>query len=330
MKPETEQTLATIELILEQKIDCNIPCHWGDTLKPYVWNSQQQGIFSPLSFLKSQGWIQETDLEKAIENWQWSENTGLAAKRILEDDPCCIEEDEDEAEILLDEKTKITRAKNYQNILQLLSSKTTNLQAFELNCNQDYSLSVAVAEVAPQQWIALSPTVPQETSSYIGCNQAVNTTDDNCSIICSPHNKEKNDCQFTDDVILEIKKQIDRLSKIEVYGWYDGGYETTHEYQILMATGDSKEVALQNILLKSKFLEIYKFDRFNIDYQLDNDHECEADNYHLLHRFLQQSFSELLLYRFCFWDYEHIYILGEKGENDRVGVYFNSQFTYNP
>ena len=60
--------------------------------------------------------------------------------------------------------------------------------------------------------------------------------------------------------------------------------------------------------------------------------------YNLLSSFLHGNFPELLVYRFCFWDYEHLYILGETGDRDdalrplrdRVGVSLHSQFTYNP
>ena len=54
------------------------------------------------------------------------------------------------------------------------------------------------------------------------------------------------------------------------------------------------------------------------------------NNEQYLINFLEKAFPELLLYRFCFWDYEHLYIIGNKGKCDRVGISLHSQFTYNP
>ena len=49
-----------------------------------------------------------------------------------------------------------------------------------------------------------------------------------------------------------------------------------------------------------------------------------------LNKFLSQTFPDLKLYRFCFWDYENLYILGKSATEDRVGIVIRSQFTYNP
>ena len=115
MKPKTEQILATIEVIVQKGLWFMPPYHEdGGAFKPYVWDGEQQGKFSLLSLIKSERWIQETDIEEAIKNWQWSEETGLAAKGISKDgEPSCIEDGEDEAGILLDEDTKLARNKIY-------------------------------------------------------------------------------------------------------------------------------------------------------------------------------------------------------------------------
>lgn len=68
MKPETEQTLATLEVILDKSLWFSLPYHDGESLKPYVWNSEQQGVFSSLSLIRSEGWIQEIDIEEAVKN----------------------------------------------------------------------------------------------------------------------------------------------------------------------------------------------------------------------------------------------------------------------
>ena len=335
MKPETEQTLATLEVILQKGLWFMPPYHEdGGYFKPYIWDSEKQGVFSPLSLIRSEGWIQETDLEEVIKNWQWSEQTGLAAKGILKDgEPSCIEDNEDEADILIDEDTKLVRAKIYQNLFELLSNKVSNLQAFVLSCDFYYSLSVLIGQISEKKWVAISPTVPLETPFYF---------DD--EIVCEAYSIKNNVSQLisSSSLELEIQKHINKLSSIKIYGWYDGGYNNTHEYKIVSATGESKEIALENLLLESKLLEIYQFNSFEISELLECCHDDEAREIEMksnqLNKFFKHNFPETLLYRFCFWDYEHLYILGETGDRDdalrplrdRVGVSLHSQFTYNP
>ena len=327
MKPKTEQLLATLEVILNQGFSFMPPYHEdGGYFKPYVWDGEQNGMFSPLSSIESEGWIQETDVELAIENWQWSEQTGLAAQGILRDgEPFCIEDGEDEAGILLDEATKLARAKTYQNLFELLSSQANNLQAFVLSCDFNYSLSVVVGQISEKKWIALCPTVPQETPSYF---------DD--EIVCSNYVRENKITQLVNNsnLEIEIQKHINKLSNIKIYGWYDGGYNHTHNYEIAFTTGESKKQALDNLLLKSKLLEIYQFNNFDISEQLECYHDDEAQQIesqsNQINQFFEQTFSKTLLYRFCFWDYEHLYIVGDVDNCDRVGITLHSQFTFNP
>nr|WP_256380853.1 hypothetical protein [Rivularia sp. PCC 7116] len=43
-----------------------------------------------------------------------------------------------------------------------------------------------------------------------------------------------------------------------------------------------------------------------------------------------QTFSDVMMYRFSFWTSENIYIIGEAKNGDRVGIYIESSFVYNP
>ena len=81
----------------------------------------------------------------------------------------------------------------------------------------------------------------------------------------------------------------------------------------------------------SGLVEVYKFERFSKRASGGWGFSNYFDNHEQhLASFLHKAFSELLLYRFCFWDYEHLYIVGEKGDRDFVGIALHSQFTYNP
>lgn len=130
---------------------------------------------------------------------------------------------------------------------------------------------------------------------------------------------------------IKINKILEKLEPIKIYGYYNGGYCHIHDFQVICSLGNTKEDAINQALTASGLVEIYKFERFSkrasggwgFSNYFDN-HEQHLAN------FLHKAFSELLLYRFCFWDYEHFYLLGEKGDRDFVGVALHSQFTYNP
>lgn len=325
MKPETEQRLGTLEVLLEQEIRYSLPCHEdGAILKPYAWDATIKGQFTPLNLIKSEGWIRETDPEVAFANWLCIEQNGLGI-HVYGKDP---------RKMLLDEPSKNHRYQQYSNLLKLLTKKIKKLQAFSFSYNSHYSLSVVVGRVPDsQRWICLSSTVPQETPKFI-----------NELIHCSPYKEEKQSSLVAEKLSnLEktINNMIKELGEIMIYGYYDGGYGHIHRHGIVLASGGSQEEAINNALLKSGLVEIYKVEKFMIQgnggwgFSVD-DRDFDQDNVTNLIKFLNTMFPKLLLYRFCFWDYEHLYILGETDDSQQdssascVGVAIHSQFTYNP
>lgn len=327
MKPETEQRLGTLEVLLEKEIRYYLPCHEdGAILKPYAWDATIKDQFTPLNLIKSEGWIIETDPEVALANWLWPAQNGLASSLIhlYNKDPKKI----------IDEDTKNHRYQQYSNLIKLLTKKIKKLQAFSFSYNSHYSLSVIVGKVPDsQRWICLSSTVPQETPKCI-----------NKLIHCSPYKEEKPsnlEAEQLSKIEKTINNMIKELGEIMIYGYYDGGYGHIHYHSIVLASGNSQEEAINNALLKSHLFEIYKIEKIMIQgdggsgFSVD-DRDYNTDNITHLIKFLNTMFPKLLLYRFCFWDYEHLYILGETDNSQQdtsascVGVAIHSQFTYNP
>ena len=123
-----------------------------------------------------------------------------------------------------------------------------------------------------------------------------------------------------------------------IYGHYDGGYEHTYLHKIIYETASTKQIALQNALIKSGFLQVCKFQSFYPDereylFQSFGTHEEGEElyaKYQHLNSFLKAKFPELIAYTFRFWDYTQIFIVGESAENDRVGLRLTSEFDYNP
>ncbi|MUG93979.1 hypothetical protein F7734_16900 [Scytonema sp. UIC 10036] len=328
MKPETEQRLGTLEVLLEKEIYYSLPCHEDSaTLQPYAWDATIKGEFTPLNLIKSEGWIIETDPEVVFTNWLWIEENGLASSLIhlYKKDP---------QKILLDEPSKNKRYQQYSNLLNLLTERIKNLQAFSFSYHSNYSLSVVVGRVTDnQRWICLSATVPQETPKFI-----------NELIHCSPYKEEKPsnlEAEKLSQLEIKINDILRELGEIGIYGYYDGGYGHIHNHSIVLTSGDSQEEAINNALLASGLVGIYQIEKLTIQgrggwgFSVD-DRDCDPDEVTNLINFLNTVFPQLLLYRFCFWDYEHLYIVGKTDDSQGdssasyVGVAIHSQFTYNP
>jgi hypothetical protein len=212
MKPETEQRLGTLEVLLEEEIRYSLPCHEDSaTLQPYAWDATIKGEFTPLNLIKSEGWIIETDPKIAFENWLWTEQNGLASSLIHV-------YDKDPIKFLLDEPSKNKRYQQYSHLLKLLTNKIKKLQAFSFSYNSRYSLSVVVGISDSQRWICLSSTVPQETPNFI-----------NELIHCSPYKEEKKSnikAEKLSEIEMTINDILKELGEIKIYGYYDGGYHT--------------------------------------------------------------------------------------------------------
>lgn len=71
------------------------------------------------------------------------------------------------------------------------------------------------------------------------------------------------------------------------------------------------------------------FDKYERFYKSEES-DLMYEKYNQINEFLNQSFSEIMMYRFSFWTSENIYIIGETKNGDRTGIYIKSEFVYNP
>lgn len=321
MQPKIEQLLGTIEVFLEQRLSFGLPYHEDSaTLQPYSWDVSHSGSFSPLNLIRSENWIAQTDPEVAVQNWKWSEERGLAAPGMLECDHLC--EDDDES-IKLDDDAKLARSVQYQDLLDYASVHLKNLVAYTLSASGYYSLSLIVGQLPDQHWICILPTVPQETPNF--ANQEMKSTLIKPAEISS---------RIISEVETQIQRMLDEVKSIQTYGWYEGGYNHVHTYKITHAVGETPDLSIENALVKAGLIEIYQFDQFSLGEQLSGYHSEEGkkigERFQQLNQFLDQAYSDLRLYRFCFWDYEHLYFLDSQQPDDKAGIALHSQFTYNP
>ncbi|MEM8677683.1 MAG: hypothetical protein AAGF83_28065, partial [Cyanobacteria bacterium P01_G01_bin.67] len=225
MNSETEQALGTIEVILKQNISYSLPCHENSAdFEPYFWRGDIQGEFSPLNLLQSEGWIAETDPIVVIDSWLKLEQDCIVSD-------CIYLYDHDPANIRLDDQTLAQRNKHYCSLLDILIDEIEDLQAFNCSYNTDYSLFIITGKILEnEQYFCLSTTVPQETSRYINdliyCSPYIDIEQDRVDLTKTEVSKTQN----------KIENIINQLSKIQIYGYYPGGYCNVHDFQLFMST----------------------------------------------------------------------------------------------
>ena len=58
---------------------------------------------------------------------------------------------------------------------------------------------------------------------------------------------------------VQIQAALEEISKIKIYGWYDGGYDRVHNYQIAYGVGNSRDQAIEQALAVAGLIEIVRF-----------------------------------------------------------------------
>jgi hypothetical protein len=145
------------------------------------------------------------------------------------------------------------------------------------------------------------------------------------------------------DLISEISTIILSLKdNIGVQNSGDDGYPMSLIYKIVYGTGKTIDMAWEKTLQASGMLKIGKF---NTIYHGDDelyerycDYEQEEvddvfGRYKEITDLLNRENDTSLVYRISSWDSENIYIVGSSNEGDRedrVGIYIESRFVYNP
>ncbi|MGB3651014.1 MAG: hypothetical protein WBA41_07365, partial [Rivularia sp. (in: cyanobacteria)] len=151
----------------------------------------------------------------------------------------------------------------------------------------------------------------------------------------------------TKSLISEVEKIISEFGSIFLEGGDVHNYTCAHDYQMISVAGKTQKSAVETILQASGILEISQFHNFYPDKQYFQEWEFvdELETQELMHQkytqinqFFNQTFSDVMMYRFSFGYLENIYIIGEIENGDReampkayrAGIYIKSEFVYNP
>lgn len=319
MKFETEQLLGTLEVLREK-------------LYPtFYWNSSIKGNFNIWSLMNYEKFIKNTTLEIVFESWLEEEQTRSIA-------PCQdYSIDEPDPKRFLDVTTKAEREEKYHSLLQLLKSNLQDIEAFTVSfpgsnreyewlpeySQRDYFCGV-IGKSADNNWIAISPTVPQrhEFPDWFSHSPLVlkDVEPPNFPYQAQPsHEKLKS----------SIEEILQELSPLKLAVCYPAGYGYTYDYQFFCAASPTKEAAFTQVLLMTKTLTLNKFNyiiTYNESYYHDNPTRKRKQ---ILSKFLQQNFSDLIVYRISSYDIDYTYVLG-RADTDWLGIRVNRYYEYNP
>lgn len=312
MQPTTEQTFATLELLLDRELPFNLPSHEdGGRISPFIWDRAKQGEFNVLNLCRANGWLKLTDVDVTIKDWQ--------QMNYIKSFP----------DFSLDAEQIANRTNRIESLFQVLDTSLHNLESYVLKPRYYYVVhpGVVIGRTEDKDWICVSPTV--YTASYIPQEQ----------VSRSPLVNSKSDRPLgekTLNLISTIQAISSEIGTIYLQGDYAGEYSYSHNHQIVSAAAATQELALEQALKASGMLQIGQFNGFLSDIEyiqnwyFDYDTNEIYQSYQNINQFLNQTFSQVIMYRLSFWNHENIYIIGQTSGGDWAGIYIDSQFVYNP
>lgn len=296
MNPSTIKLLSTLEVL-----------HPGNTC---FWETVTQGEFNLWNLMINEGFVNPTDIELVFEHWQnietWGTPTNPNDYRYA---PPRSERDDDN----WNEEIENQRQEYYQQLQQLLKTSCHNIQAYNLRVtkskdngyerrNPDFSVSIIVAQTSSNHWFCLVPTVPNQVN-YSGNRK---TTLQN-QPVQAPN--------------AEFQTILSNLIPIEIYGYYDAGYDETYQHYIVSIMGESKEEIIAIALQSSNMVTIKS---------VDVEYSSNYLNGRKISQFMNQCLKSRTKYEISFWDIGYTYEVGQTPAGDWIGITSQCEFEYNP
>lgn len=308
MRLETEQACGTLELLTD-KLSFDLPGHEdGGYIYPFVWDKASKDEFNIFNLCEENSWLKLTDRDRVIKSWQQ-----LEYARYFNDFS------------LNSEQIKIWESNidSLEPIIQTLD----NLEAYLFQNTYGSPPNIILGQIEDNSWIGIAPTIYVETNVPH-------------EIIARYIQYDKNTASSSGEKVIEFDKKvkaiISRLGKIELNGDFGGGYIYSYTHKIVYSFGATKKLAFKNTIQKTGMLEVSKFDGLYRDRQYlknwsgDPNIQITYQKYARLNQFIDRELNDVMVYRISSWIAEHIYIIGQMNQGDRVGLYLKSFFVYNP
>jgi len=315
MKPETEQTIGTLELLLERVPYIHLPGHEdGSSIYPFVWERNTQGEFNAFNLCLSKNWFKLTDADAIVTSLK-----KLEYAKCFNDFP------------LNQEQIKVWENR-IELLWQVIYNNLDNLESYLFNLNSYWGEypGIIIGQTEDKNWVVIAPTVYVETNIPQG--------------VISRSSIDKIPVpEFSgfdsSNLETQLKNCVEDLGSISMSGDFGGGYGYSYTHQIVYSLAASKELAMEQVLQKARILEISKFNGFYLDRGYFNEWFCDDNlneinqkynQINQINQFFEQKFDEAFMYRISSWVQENIYIFGESNDGDYVGLYIDSSFVYNP
>ncbi len=302
MKPETEQLLGTLEIL--------------GSYNDFLWETEKQGEFNPWNLMKSQGFVKQTDLELVFEHWQNIENWGTPTDQKSDGYEYAPSRTHDEYNDRNDEdwndEIAQQRQQYYQQLQKICQENLEIIEAYSLEVTNSewewerpyFYVSIIVGKTTNHNWICLAPIV-EDLCLYDRNTSSYDQSSDN----------------IQDDTLSNIESIVDRLTPITLYDYWYGGYNQTHQHQIVTGRGETKEEAISIALQNSGMLT---WQLTQIEYADDYNHSQR------LSQFMNQCLENRTQIKVSFWDIGYSYEVGCTPANDWIGIYSYAEFEYNP
>jgi Nuclease A inhibitor-like protein len=309
MQPQTEQMFATLEVLVSDLYFGLSGHENGGNFDPFIWDISKSGKFSALNLSLSKNWLELTDDYTIIQSWQQMQYLS------------CFNSFSFQADDKANMSNKII------NLYHILSNQLRNIEYYKLKAFSYFlsniSVGLIIGETVDGDWISVCHTLYKETS--ISDNE-ISRSEKFAPTQIKALGKN------TLNLVSEIQTITSELGAINLKGDFGGGYYYSFEYKFLYVTAESKELAIEKALQASGMLEIAKFNSFYPDKEYFEDYyqESQFAKFNKINHFLNHSFLEVMMYRFSFWTFENIYIIGKSPCDDWVGLHIESDFVYNP
>ena len=217
-------------------------------------------------------------------------------------------------------------------MFQLLQHNSTKLESFLLRFKSDYHggiylPGIIIGETKDGDWIGFSHTFYKETRIPPEIIYRSDQIETDTEALLGEN---------TLDLMAKIQAITAELGTIYFAGDFGGGYLYNYEHKFVCTAAKTKELVFAKILQATECLEINQFYSFYpdlsylADWYCDNETEDVYQRYNIINRFFQQNFDQTIIHRFSFRVQECIYILGQTPGKNLVGLYLDSEFTYNP
>lgn len=307
MNPQTEQLLGTLELLRNN---------------PFVWENSIKGKLCLWNLMISQGFVNLTDLELAFAHWQNIEEWGTPTNQAENDyeyAPTRSKRKNDN----WDEIIAKERKNYYQQLLQLITNKLQNIQAYNLSIPKtnhlnfefggqlDFSVSIVVAQTSATSWLCFAPTVPNQVDYYGRTKK--NSTKEQTIIQSVELGSE------TKQITAKIQPILDKITPILIYEYYHGGYNGTYQHRIVSAIAETKESAIALALQNTEMVAIEKT---TVGFPGERNPQLD--------QFMNTCLRDRTIYDLSFWDMGYTYDLGQTPTGDWIGTRYQKEFEYNP